>query len=69
MYRVDLHHWVDGGWSHCETFDNLNEYCTAREYIKSLDCPISPPTGVDDTRVEVYGPDDRKLSECWVSEA
>ena len=69
-YRIELNHWVDGsGWSHSETYDHVDELCTAEEYIRSLDPDYrleAPEDG--DIRVEIYDEDDNKLSECWVSD-
>ena len=37
-YEVVLMHWVDGpGFTHEETFDWLDEKCTAKDYTNSLD--------------------------------
>jgi hypothetical protein len=69
-YTVNLNHWVnDSGWSHGETFDHISEACTAEDYIRSLDFPLKPPVGCDDTRVEIWDDEEDKcISEAWVSD-
>lgn len=62
MYRIDLDYWEEGyGYSHTETFDNVETYCTAQEYIQSLE----PPLEVDDRHeitVKVFNGDDKLVS-------
>ena len=66
--RVDLKTWIAGvGFTITETFDNLEEYCSASDYIKSLDDPLDiPPDG--DILVEIRDTENNKLSEAWASE-
>lgn len=35
MYRVEVKHWIAGsGFSHSETIDNIDVFCTAKEYVQ-----------------------------------
>lgn len=68
-YTVILNHWQDGsGWSHSETFDRIDEACTAEEYLRSLDEQLKPPVGCDNFRCEVYDEDGHCISKCWASD-
>lgn len=74
MYRVEIFHWVHGsGFSHNETFEEIEEYCSAKEYIKSLDEPLPyDPSGGTDILVKIFKEEqyntDDPLSEAWVSD-
>lgn len=60
MYRVDLHHWTEGsGYSHSETFDNIEELVTAEEYFNSVD--LEDFTG----NIEIYDEDGNLVSEFF----
>ena len=68
MYRVELFHWVNGsGFSCNETFDHLDEYCTAEEYVKSLDTSAEELIRDDATKVAIFDKDDNELSSYWIN--
>ena len=64
MYRVDLDYWEYGyGHSHVETFDNIETYYSATEYVESFDLPLE----IDDRysiTVKVYDGNNVLKSEC-----
>lgn len=64
MYRVDLDYWEHGyGHSHVETFDNIETYCSATEYIESFDLPLE----IDNRYsiiVKIYDGNNVLISEC-----
>lgn len=64
MFRVELNHWNGSGYSHSETFDNIEENITAEEYVKKLDSPLVPVA--DAINVEIYNEDNELVSEYWV---
>lgn len=66
MFRVELRHWKAGsGYSHNETFDNIDKVITAREYWDGIDpeIEIKPDEGIN---VEIYDEEDNLLSEWFV---
>lgn len=68
MFRVELYHWANGsGFSCNETFDNLDEYCTAEEYVKSLDASPEELIRDDATKVVIFDEDDNELSSYWIN--
>lgn len=68
MFRVELYHWANGsGFSCNETLDNLDEYCTAEEYAKSLDTSPEELIKDDATKVVVFDEDDNELSSYWIN--
>lgn len=67
-YTVTLRHWVDGsGFTHSEEFDELDRYCTAQEYIDSLDEPLVP-VHEDNILVVISDSNGREIDEAWVVE-
>lgn len=67
MFRVELRHWREGsGYTHGETFDNIEGFCTAEEYLNSLDTPLTVGEG-EGVNVEIYSDDDTMVSEFWLS--
>lgn len=67
-YRVELHHWRNQqGYSCSEVLDNLDEKCTAEEYVKDYDGDLTPEDLEDAINVEIYDNDtDELMSEYWL---
>ena len=67
MYEIILNAWKNGsGFVYNEFFDSLEEFITAREYVKSLDDKINF-VHCDDILVTVKK-EDEILDEEWLSE-
>lgn len=70
QYEVVIKGWVDGsGFSYESTYDWLDEECTAKEYINSLDPDYAFTVPEDGDLLVEIRLDDEVISECWVSEA
>ena len=67
MFRIELNHWKDDeGFTFSETFDNIEEYCTAEEYINSYDGDLTPEDPNEAIQLEVYSENNVLLSIFWL---
>lgn len=66
MYEVVMSKWVEGqGFSYAETFDNLDAFCTAEEYVNGIE-PIELSAN-EQMLVEIRDTDTQEvLSSTWV---
>lgn len=68
-YEVRLDYWVNGnGFTHSETFDWLDKYSTARDYIDELDPPLimSPSDRDDAIEVCIVDEEGNVLDSAWI---
>ena len=67
MFRIELNHWKNGeGFNFSETFDNIEEYLTAEEYINSYDGDLTPEDPNEAIQLEVYSENNVLLSIFWL---
>ena len=69
-YVVELGCYVEGnGYSYTETFDTLDEFCTAEEYVESLEPPLTPRNGeILEVRIYEVDTDDEYEEDKLLSE-
>lgn len=67
MFRVELNHYFEGeGFKFSETFDNIENSCSAEEYVKNYDGYLIPENPDEAIRLEIYDEENNLLSSFWL---
>lgn len=67
MFRVELNHYFEGeGFKFSETFDNIENLCSAEEYAKDYDGNLIPENPDEAIRLEIYDEENNLLSSFWL---
>ena len=67
MFRVELNHYFEGeGFKFSETFDNIENLCSAEEYAKNYDGDLIPENPDEAIRLEIYDEENNLISSFWL---